>query len=163
MIKKSSHKKTHLNEGCQAPLFRFKDECGQVKSLADMKGKNIILFFYPKDLTPSCTSEACDLRDNYNILLGKGFYLIGISADEEKRHEKFRQKYSLPFPLVADTDKAIINAYGVWGPKQFMGLKYEGILRTTFIIDESGIIKKVISKVKSKQHTNQILTLLNLN
>ncbi|MFI5203091.1 MAG: thioredoxin-dependent thiol peroxidase [Flavobacteriales bacterium] len=165
MMEKQSNttKKTHLHVGGQAPLFRFKDEYGEEKSLGDLKGKKIILFFYPKDLTPGCIAEACNLRDNYTHLLSLGFYIIGISADTEKRHKHFRALFKFPFPLYADTDMSVIHAYKVWGRKKFMGREFEGILRTTYIIDEKGIIEHVIEKVKTKHHTKQILELLNLN
>lgn len=165
MMEKQSNivKRTHLSVGGQAPLFRFKDEYGEEKSLGDLKGRKVILFFYPKDLTPSCTLEACNLRDNYTQLLSLGLYIIGISADTDKRHARFCSLFKLPFPLVSDTDRSIVTAYKVWGPKKFLGRVYDGIQRTTYIIDEEGIIQFVIEKVKSKNHTNQILTLLNLN
>lgn len=156
------NKGTHLNIGDKAPVFRFKDECGTEMSLADMKGKRVVLFFYPKDLTPGCTLEACSLRDGYSALKKANLYIIGISADDEKRHDRFSSKYKLPFPLVADTDKKIINAYGVWGPKRFMGRLFDGIRRTTFIIDEKGNIEHIIEKVKTKNHAQQILETVKL-
>lgn len=148
---------TTLKEGDKAPDFRGVDENGNKLSLADYSGKKLILYFYPKDLTPGCTVESCNLRDNYNDLLKTGFDVVGVSADDEKKHLKFIDKYDLPFHLLADVDKKVINDYGVWGPKKFMGKEYDGIHRTTFVINESGMIEKVIKKVKTKDHTEQIL------
>ena len=148
---------TTLNEGDKAPDFSGVDENGNKLSLADFFGKKLILYFYPKDLTPGCTVESCNLRDNYNDLLKTGFDVVGVSADDEKKHLKFIDKHDLPFHLLADVDKKVINDYGVWGPKKFMGKVYDGIHRTTFIINESGMIEKVIKKVKTKEHTEQIL------
>ena len=122
-----------------------------------LKKKKIVLYFYPKDSTPGCTAEACDLRDNYAVLMKKGYNVIGVSADNENSHKKFIEKYNLPFPLIADTDKTIINAYGVWGRKKFMGKEFDGILRTTFIINESGVIEEIITKVETKNHSSQII------
>lgn len=150
-------KMTHLKVGCQAPLFRFKSEYGKEMSLVDLKGKKVILFFYPKDLTPGCTNQVCNLRDNFKILTKKGFTIIGISADDEKRHKKFTEKHELPFSLVPDTDLKIINDYGVWGKKSFLGINFMGIIRTTFLINEEGIIERIIQKIKTKSHTEQIL------
>jgi len=146
-----------LKEGDKAPNFNGVDENGNKLSLADYSGKKLILYFYPKDLTPGCTVESCNLRDNYNNLLKTGFDVVGVSADDEMKHLKFIDKHDLPFHLLADVDKKVINDYGVWGPKKFMGKVYEGIHRTTFIINESGMIEKVIKKVKTKEHTEQIL------
>ena len=148
---------TTLKEGDKAPDFRGVDENGNKLSLADYSGKKLILYFYPKDLTPGCTVESCNLRDNYNDLLKTGFDVVGVSADDEKKHLKFIDKYDLPFHLLADVDRKVINDYGVWGPKKFMGKEYDGIHRTTFVINESGMIEKVIKKVKTKDHTEQIL------
>jgi len=150
-----------LKEGDKAPEFGILDQNGKEHLLKDYKGKKIILYFYPKDLTPGCTVESCNLRDNHSELVKKGFVVIGVSADDEKRHQRFINKYELPFTLLADVDKKVINAYGVWGPKKFMGRTFDGIHRTTFVIDENGIIEKVITKVKTKDHTNQILEELN--
>jgi peroxiredoxin Q/BCP len=146
-----------LKEGDKAPDFAGNDQSGKTIKLADFKGKKLVLYFYPKDDTPGCTSQACNLRDNYSDFKKKGYEIIGVSADDEKKHTKFIEKYSLPFSLIADTDKAIINAYGVWGKKKFMGREYEGVLRTTFVIDEKGIIEKIIADVKVKEHSNQII------
>jgi peroxiredoxin Q/BCP len=126
--------------------------------LQDYLGKKLVLFFYPKASTPGCTAEACDLRDNYQTFLSRGYDVLGVSADSAKRQENFKNKYELPFPLLADEDKVVINAFGVWGPKKFMGKEYDGIHRTTFIINENGIINEVISKVKTKAHAEQILS-----
>jgi len=146
-----------LKIGDKAPSFKGKDQNGVTIQLKDFAGKELVLYFYPKDNTPGCTAEACNLRDNYNLLLQKGFAVVGISADNEKNHQKFIEKYSLPFPLIADTEKEIIKAYGVWGPKKFMGRTFDGIHRTTFIISKEGIIKDIIEKVDTKNHTSQIL------
>ncbi len=148
---------THLKEGDMAPDFKGADQNEQTVSLSDFKGKKLILYFYPKDDTPGCTAEACNLRDNYALLQSKGYALIGVSPDSPKKHQKFIDKYSLPFPLIADTEKAVLNAYGVWGPKQFMGKKYDGVHRTTFVIDEAGKIARVFTKVDTQAHAEQIL------
>lgn len=148
---------THLKVGCQAPLFRFKSECGKEMSLADLKGGKVILYFYPKDLTPGCTNQACNLRDNFQILKKQGFTIIGISADDEKRHKRFITKHTLPFQLVSDIDLKIVKDYGVWGKKQFLGIKFMGIIRTTFIINAEGLIERIIEKINTKNHTQQIL------
>lgn len=154
---------THLNPGDKAPSFIGRDEDGNPIGLKDYEGKRLILYFYPKDLTEGCTKESCNLRDNYEALLEKGFEILGVSADDEKRHRKFIEKYSLPFHLLADTEKEVINAYGVWGPKKFMGREFDGIHRTTFVIDESGTIEAVFKKVVTKAHTEQILEELEKN
>lgn len=148
---------TSLNVGDKAPEFVALDEFGQSISLTDFLGKKVILYFYPKDMTPGCTAESCNLGENYSLLQEKGFIVIGVSPDSSKSHQKFIGKYNLPFSLIADEDKAVIKAFGVWGPKKFMGKEYEGVHRTTFIIDEDGIIEKVFTKVKTKDHTHQIL------
>ncbi len=147
----------HLKEGDKAPEFDITDQNGKVHKIADYKGKKVILYFYPKDLTPGCTIESCNLRDNYNALKNQGFEVIGVSADDEQKHQKFIAKHDLPFNLLADTNKEVLNRYGVWGEKKFMGRVYDGIHRTTFIINENGVIEKIINKVKTKDHTNQIL------
>jgi peroxiredoxin Q/BCP len=149
-----------LKEGDKAPSFKSTDQDGNKISLADYKGKKVILYFYPEDDTPTCTVEACNLRDNFLPLKQKGFVVLGVSADDERSHKKFINKFNLPFTLLADTDKKIINAYGVWGDKVLFGHKYKGIKRTTFVIDEKGKIEKIIEKVKSKNHAEQILTAL---
>jgi peroxiredoxin Q/BCP len=146
-----------LKEGDNAPEFTTVDQDGKTVSLSGFKGKKVVLYFYPKDDTPGCTAESCNLRDNYNVLQKQGYEVLGVSADNEKSHRKFADKYKLPFRLLADTNKEIINSYGVWGEKKFLGKKYMGIMRTTFIIDEKGIIKEIIKEVKTKKHTEQIL------
>ena len=146
-----------LKQGDAVPDFSSKDESGNSISLSDYKGKKLIVFFYPKASTPGCTFEACNLRDNYSALQEKGYELLGVSADSEKRQANFKNKHEFPFPLLADEDKVAINAFGVWGPKKFMGKEYEGIHRMTFIIDENGIVDRVIEKVKTKDHAAQIL------
>ncbi|MES2376168.1 MAG: thioredoxin-dependent thiol peroxidase [Bacteroidota bacterium] len=151
---------TTLKAGDKAPNFTAKDQNGKTVSLADFKGKTLILYFYPKDDTPGCTAEACDFRDNYQSLVGKGYEVIGVSTDDEKSHKKFETKYSLPFPLVADTDHSIVNAYDVWGEKSMYGKKFMGTIRTTFIIDADGVIKQVIDKVDTKAASQQVLDLL---
>lgn len=143
--------------GDKAPVINAMDQNGNMISLADFKGSKVILYFYPKDDTTGCTAEACNLRDNYDNLLEKGFKIIGVSADSAASHKKFAGKYNLPFPLIPDTDKKIINDYGVWGKKKLYGKEYDGIYRTTFIISEDGIIMKIFDKVDTKQHTDQIL------
>jgi len=147
-----------LKIGDIAPDFKGIDQNGDEVSLQQFRGKKVILYFYPKDDTPGCTAEACNLRDNYQALLNKGFAVIGVSADSEQSHKKFAEKFTLPFSLIADTAKDIINEYGVWGPKKFMGKSYEGINRVTFVISENGTIEKVFDKVKTKEHTEQILS-----
>ena len=146
-----------LNVGDKAPDFVALNEFGKSTSLSNFLGKKVILYFYPKDMTPGCTAESCNLGENYNLLQEKGFIVLGVSPDSSKSHQKFIDKYNLPFSLIADEDKAVIKAFGVWGPKKFMGKEYDGVHRTTFIIDEDGVIEKVFSKVKTKGHTNQIL------
>ena len=148
-----------LKEGMKAPLFEGTDQDGRTIRLDNYAGKKVVLYFYPKDNTPGCTAEACNLRDNYQSLLKKGFAVIGVSIDSEKSHKGFTTKYSLPFPLIADTSKKIVNDYGVYGEKKMYGKSYFGILRTTFVIDEKGIIEKIISKVDTQNHTEQIFKL----
>ncbi len=148
---------TTLDKGDKAPHFESTDQNGNTVSLNDFKGKKVILYFYPKDMTPGCTKEACNLRDHNSELKEKGFEIVGVSADDEKKHAKFAEKYDLNFPLLADTEKEVIQAYGVWGPKTFMGKTRDGIHRTTFVIDEHGVIENVIKKVKTKEHAEQIL------
>lgn len=148
---------TTLKEGDKAPDFSGIDQDENQVALSDFKGQKLILFFYPKDNTPGCTAEACNLRDNYEALKAKGYELLGVSPDSVRKHQNFIKKHDLPFPLLADTEKEVLNAYGVWGPKQFMGRKFDGVHRTTFIIDENGVIEKVFKKVKTKAHTEQIL------
>jgi len=148
-----------LKEGMQAPPFEGIDQDGRLVRSSDFAGKKIVLYFYPKDNTPGCTAEACNLRDNYNSFLKKGFAVVGVSMDSEKSHKNFAQKYSLPFPLIADTSKKILNDYGVWREKSLYGKTFLGIVRTTFIIDEKGIIEKIISKVDTGKHSDQIFNM----
>ncbi len=148
---------TTLKVGDKAPNFNSKDQDGNPISLSDYKGKKLVLFFYPKASTPGCTMEACNLRDNYERFQSLGYEILGVSADSEKRQTNFRNKYNFPYLLLADEDKAVIDAYKVWGPKKFMGRTFNGIHRTTFVIDESGIIEQIITKVKTKAHTAQLL------
>ena len=146
-----------LKEGMRAPGFEGIDQNGNDVKLSDFTGKKVVLYFYPKDNTPGCTAEACNLRDNYDSFLKKGFAVIGVSPDNEKSHKGFTAKYSLPFPLIADTSKRILNDYGVWGEKKMYGKTFLGVIRTTFIIDEKRIIQKIIAKVDTGGHTKQIL------
>ena len=145
-----------LNIGDIAPAINSIDENGEVITLSQFKGKKVVLYFYPKDMTPGCTMQSCNLRDNYQFLLENGYVVLGCSADSPERHLKFIAKHELPFSLISDESKEVLNAYGVWGPKKFMGREYDGIHRTTFVIDEKGIIEDIITKVKTKEHTNQI-------
>ncbi len=148
---------TTLKVGDKAPSFESVDEKGNIVKLSDYEGKKLVLFFYPKASTPGCTNEACNLRDNYQSFLAKGYAILGASADSAKRQQNWINKHDLPFPLLVDEEKEVINAFGIWGPKKFMGREYEGIHRTTFVIDENGIIENIISKVKTKEHASQIL------
>ena len=148
---------TSLQIGDTAPEFQSLDEAGNSISLADYKGKKLVLFFYPKASTPGCTLEACNLSENYSRFTSLGYDVLGVSADSAKRQSNFKEKYGFPYPLLADEDKSVINAFGVWGPKKFMGKEYDGIHRTTFVIDAQGIIEDIIVKVKTKEHTSQIL------
>jgi len=148
---------TQLTENKKAPTFTAKDQNGNSVSLADFKGKKVVLYFYPEDDTPTCTVQACNLRDNFSLLKKEGIVVLGVSPDEEKKHKKFEAKYDLPFTLLADPEHKIIDKYGVWGEKQMFGNHYMGLIRTTFLIDEKGIIRKVFLKPKSKEHTQEIL------
>ena len=150
---------TQLTQGMPAPHFEGIDQNGNTVKLSSFTGKKIVLYFYPKDDTPGCTAEACSLRDNYKDLLNKGFIVLGVSPDSEKSHQKFAGKYSLPFPLIADPEKKILTAYGAYGEKVMYGKKVMGVIRTTFIIDEKGMIEKVIKKVDTKEHATQIFRL----
>ncbi len=143
--------------GDQAPAFSGKDQSGNMVSLESFRGSKVVLYFYPKDDTPGCTAEACSLRDNYQALLARGYKVVGVSPDSEKSHQKFTEKYELPFPLISDTGKNILQGYGVWGRKKFMGREYDGVIRTTYIIDEKGVIEEVIEKVDTKNHAAQVL------
>lgn len=146
-----------LKVGEKVPDFSVSDDKGNIHQLSDYKGQKLVVFFYPKANTPGCTAEACDLRDHYKELQDAGYALLGVSADSEKKQQNFSEKYNFPFPLLADEDKQVINAFGVWGPKKFMGREYDGIHRMTFIIDENGVVERVIEKVKTKAHAAQIL------
>jgi len=148
---------TTLKAGDKAPDFKALDEQGNTVELSDYSGKKLVVFFYPKASTPGCTAEACDLNDNFDRFQAKGYEILGVSADSAKRQSNFKNKYGFKYPLLADEDKAVIQAFGVWGPKKFMGKEYDGIHRTTFIIDENGTIEEVITKVKTKAHAAQIL------
>ena len=146
-----------LKIGDKVPNFSVTDQDGNTITMQDYQDKKVIVFFYPAASTPGCTAEACNLRDNYIVLQEQGYELLGVSADSEKRQQNFVNKYDLPFPLLADEEHIVINGFGVWGPKKFMGREYDGIHRTTFVIDANGVIENVISKVKTKDHTAQIL------
>ncbi len=146
-----------LTEGKKAPAFSSVDQNGGKVSLAQFKGQKVVLYFYPEDNTPTCTEQACNLRDNFSFLKKEGFAVLGVSPDEVTKHKKFETKFQLPFTLLADPDHTIIEKYGVWGEKQLYGRKYMGLLRTTFLIDEKGVIRKIFLKPKSKQHTEEIL------
>lgn len=148
---------TTLNIGDKAPNFSGTNQHGEEVSLTQFAGKKIVLFFYPKASTPGCTAEACNLQDNIERFKKEGYEIIGVSADSQRRQANFAEKNKLTYSLIADEDKSVINAFGVWGPKKFMGREYEGIHRTTFVIDEAGIIQDIITKVKTKDHANQIL------
>ena len=150
-----------LEVGADAPAFTVKDQDGNDVSLSDFQGKKVILYFYPKDNTPGCTKEACNLRDNHSMLTEKGFVVLGVSTDSEKSHQKFITKFDLPFALLADTEKDIHTKYNAWGEKQMYGRTYEGTYRVTYIIDENGKIEHVIPKVKTGEHTSQVLALYN--
>jgi peroxiredoxin Q/BCP len=148
---------TSLKKGDAAPHFSGLDQDGNAHTLEAYKGKKLVVFFYPKANTPGCTAEACDLRDHFDRFQANNYALLGVSADSQKAQGKFKEKYQFPFSLLADEDKSVITAFGVWGPKKFMGKEYDGIHRTTFVIDENGIIDAVISEVKTKAHAAQIL------
>ena len=146
-----------LQEGDKVPSFTSIDQDGNTVALSDFKGKKLVVFFYPAASTPTCTVEACNLRDHYKELKDAGYEILGVSKDTERKQKNFSNKYDFPYPLLADTDKKVIEAFGVWGPKKFMGREYDGIHRITFIVNEEGIVSKVIDKVKSKVHASQIL------
>jgi peroxiredoxin Q/BCP len=148
---------TTLKVGDKVPDFSVLNDQGKPVSLSDYQGKKLVVFFYPKANTPGCTMEACNLRDHYSLLKEKGYELLGVSADSVKKQESFKNKYQFPFPLLADENKVVINAFGVWGPKKFMGKAYDGIHRMTFLINENGVVERVIDKVKTKDHAAQIL------
>lgn len=150
-----------LKEGEKAPLFEAKDQEGNIISLAAFKGKKVVLYFYPKDETPGCTAEACNLRDNYMALKKAGYEILGVSPDNEVSHIKFKKKHELPFPLIPDSEKEIINKYGVWGQKNLYGVKFMGLKRTTFLIDKNGVIFKIFRKPQTKKHGEEILAISN--
>lgn len=147
----------HLKIGDQAPDFSSIDQEGRTINLQDYKGKKVVIYFYPKDNTPGCTAQACNIRDNYESILANDIVIFGVSADSEEKHQKFIEKFDLPFPLLADTDKNLLNAFGVWGEKKFMGKIYDGIHRTTFLLNENHVIVGIIEKPKTKDHTREIL------
>ncbi|MDP4185837.1 MAG: thioredoxin-dependent thiol peroxidase [Bacteroidota bacterium] len=153
---------SHLKEGDEAPYFKGKNQNGEIISLSDFKGKKLILYFYPKDNTPGCTAEACNLNESYSEWLVKGYEIVGVSPDSESSHDKFIQKYQLGFNLISDPEKEILKAYGAWGEKKMYGKVSEGVLRTTFVISEEGIIQNIFRKVDTKNHTSQILKELKL-
>lgn len=148
---------THLQEGQKAPAFTAKDQNGNSISLADLQGRKLVLYFYPEDDTPACTVQACNLRDNYGLLKKHGFTVIGVSPDDETKHQKFREKFDLPFTLLTDPQHKIIDRYGVWGEKNLYGRKYMGLHRTTFVIDEQGVIRKIFLRPKNKAHAEEII------
>ncbi len=154
---------TTLKVGDKAPSIDGLDQNGSQVSWKDYQGKKVVLYFYPKDMTPGCTVESCNLRDHYDELKEKGYEVIGVSADNQEKHKSFIEKHELPFKLIADVEKKVIKAYGVWGPKKFMGRTYDGIHRTTFIIDKEGMISKIIDKVKTKDHAAQIFDAQQMN
>jgi len=151
----------HLKVGDVAPAFSVNNEKGEKVTKDDFMGQKVAIYFYPKDNTPGCTAQACNLTDNYAELKNRDIAIVGVSADDEKKHTKFIEKYNLPFPLLADTDKKMINDYGVWGLKKFMGKEYDGIHRTTFLVDEKGVIVDIIEKPKTKAHAEEILERFN--
>ena len=156
MIIKLSKMK-HLKIGDQAPNFTSVDQEGNKVNLTDFTGKKVVIYFYPKDNTPGCTAQACNIRDNYDALLNEDIVILGVSADDTSKHQKFSDKYDLPFTLLADTERELLNLYGVWGEKKFMGKVYDGIHRTTFLLDEKHVIVRIIEKPKTKDHAREIL------
>ncbi len=147
-----------ITEGEKAPAFSGKDQAGQVRKLSDYRNKKLVIYFYPQDDTPTCTIQACNVRDNYTLLKEKGIEIIGISPDDVGSHRKFTDKFHLPFPIIADPNRKIIEKFGVWGEKTMFGNKYMGVLRTTFLVNEKGIVHKVIRRPKNKDHVNEILS-----
>jgi thioredoxin-dependent peroxiredoxin len=148
---------TNLKEGNKAPEFSGMDQKGKMVSLSDFRGKLVVLYFYPEDDTPTCTIQACNLRDNYSLLKTKGFVVLGLSPDSAKSHQKFEKKFNLPFTLISDPEHKIIDKYGVWGEKELFGRNYMGLIRTTFLIDEKGMIRKIFSRPKNKSHAEEII------
>ena len=146
-----------LQVGDKVPEFLSQDQDGTIIKLSDYQGQKLIIFFYPRANTPGCTAEACNLRDNYAALKAEGYELLGVSEDSGKKQSNFKNKYELPFPLLADEDHTVIDTFGVWGPKKFMGKEFDGLLRTTFVLDEDGVVERIIDKVKTKAHAEQIL------
>ena len=146
-----------LKAGDKAPDFRVKNQNGEEKTLSNYAGKKLVIYFYPKDDTPGCTTQSCNLRDNYQFMLNQGYEVVGVSVDDEKSHQKFIEKFNLPFDLLADTEKQMVEDYGVWGEKTMYGRQYMGISRTTFVVNEKGVIEEVIDKVDTQDHTNQIV------
>jgi thioredoxin-dependent peroxiredoxin len=151
----------YLNVGDKAPDFSVINQDGETVNLSDFKGSKLIIYFYPKADTPGCTAESCNLRDNFSDLLNRGFKIVGVSPDNQAKQKKFTEKYNLPFPLLADVDHQIIKPYGAWGLKKMYGKEYEGLLRTTYVVNEEGLIEKAITKVKTKDHAAQILEAMN--
>lgn len=149
-----------ISSGIPAPVFELLDDTNTLRKLSDFRGKNVVLYFYPKDDTPGCTKEACNFRDDYSAYENAGIVILGVSSDSIESHVKFKKKYNLPFPLLADDGHKICDAYGVWGPKKFMGKEYEGILRTTFLIDGNGIVIKVFESVRPAEHSAEVLSAL---
>jgi peroxiredoxin Q/BCP len=150
-----------LSKGSPAPDFTLSDETGATKRLSDFKGRPVVLYFYPKDDTPGCTTEACNFRDDYSAYVDADVVILGVSPDSPGSHAKFKEKYSIPFPLLADVGHKVCDQYGVWGPKKFMGREYEGVLRTTFLVDANGRIAKVFENVKPAEHSTEVLAALN--
>ena len=149
-----------INDGIKAPEFSLQDENGEIKNLLDFRGKTVLLYFYPKDDTPGCTKEACNFRDDYDAYQSNGVVILGVSPDTPKSHKKFKQKYQLPFPLLADVGHKVCDLYGVWGDKKYMGKSYQGVIRTSFLIDGDGIILKVFNNVKPDEHSADVLRLI---
>lgn len=149
-----------LSVGDKAPDFTSTNQDGNEVTLADLKGQKVVMFFYPKDDSPGCTKEACNLRDNFKKFVKMGYTIVGVSPDNEKKHRKFIDKYELQYTLLADPEKKIINDYGLWGPKKFMGREITGVYRTTLLLDEEGTITHILDKVKTKEHSDQIFTAL---
>ena len=150
-----------IKPGIPAPEFSLPDENGTIHTLKDYRGKVVVLYFYPKDDTPGCTTEACSFRDNYSAYIDAGVVILGVSPDTSKSHARFKEKYTLPFPLLADEGHKVCELYGVWGPKKMMGREYEGVLRTTFLIDKDGKVAQVFENVKPSEHSAEVLAAIN--